>query len=141
MTGFVRLRYGGLLLVLLALAPLWILDMFDRGYWTPDEPREADIAWRMSVQSDHTLPQLADSRFLEKPPLSYWLSAVAMRLFGDSAPAARLPNLFYAIVTALAIWLLVQSMAGAAAAITAGIISGSALTSTRCRSGWHPTPA
>jgi len=59
----------------LALAPLWLLGMFARGLWTPDEPREADIAWRMSLQSDRTLPQLAGRPFLEKPPLSYWMSA------------------------------------------------------------------
>ena len=46
-------------LIVLALLPLWLPGMFGRGLWTPDEPREADIAWRMSLQSDHTLPQLA----------------------------------------------------------------------------------
>ena len=46
-------------LIVLALAPLWLSGMFGRGLWTPDEPREADIAWRMSRQTDHTLPQLA----------------------------------------------------------------------------------
>ena len=46
-------------LIVLALAPLWLCGMFGRGLWTPDEPREADIAWRMSQQTDRTLPQLA----------------------------------------------------------------------------------
>jgi len=31
-------------LIVLALAPLWLSGMFGRGVWTPDEPREADIA-------------------------------------------------------------------------------------------------
>src|SRR5207237_380561 len=77
--------------------------MFGRGLWTPDEPREADIAWRMSQQTDRTLPQLAGTPFLEKPPLSYWMSAAAISLFGDSAAAARVPNLLYAAITALAV--------------------------------------
>ncbi|TLY60174.1 MAG: hypothetical protein E6K51_00655, partial [Gammaproteobacteria bacterium] len=86
-------------LIVLALAPLWVTGMFGRGLWTPDEPREADIAWRMSRQSDRTLPQLAGTPFLEKPPLSYWMSGAAISLFGDSAAAERAPNLLYAAVT------------------------------------------
>src|SRR3977135_4753270 len=90
-------------LIVLALAPLWLTGMFGRGLWTPDEPREADIAWRMSQQSDRTLPQLAGTPFLEKPPLSYWMSAAAISLFGDSAAGARAPNLLYAAITAPAV--------------------------------------
>ena len=84
------------LLVVLALAPVWVIGILCRGAWTPDEPREADIAWRMSLQTDRTLPQLADTPFLEKPPLSYWMSAAAIEVYGDSAAAARVPNLLYA---------------------------------------------
>lgn len=113
--------------VLLALAPIWLIGILDRGLWTPDEPREADIAWRMSQQSDWTLPQLADTPFLEKPPLSYWMSAGAVRLLGESAAAARTPNILYAIVTAVAIGALAFSMAGSSAAVIAALISGTAL--------------
>src|SRR5205085_1039321 len=81
-----------------------------RGLWTPDEPREADIAWRMSRQSDRTLPQLAGTPFLEKPPLSYWMSGAAISLFGDSAAAERAPNLLYAAVTAVAVGALALAM-------------------------------
>src|ERR1700719_2425018 len=84
--------------VILALAPVWLIGILDRGLWTPDEPREADIAWRMSQQSDRTLPELAGTPFLEKPPLSYWMSGAAISLFGDSAAGARAPNLLYAVI-------------------------------------------
>src|ERR1700738_4780544 len=97
-------------LILLALSPLWLVCIFGRGLGTPDEPREADIAWRMSLQSDRTLPQLAGTPFLEKPPLSYWMSAGALALFGDSAAAARVPNLLYALISALAVGALALAM-------------------------------
>ena len=42
-----------------ALLLMWCVGMFGRGYWTPDEPREADIAWRMSWQADKAVPLLA----------------------------------------------------------------------------------
>src|SRR5258708_5752650 len=90
----------------LALLLAWCVGMFGRGYWTPDEPREADIAWRMSWQADKALPLLAGEPFAEKPPLTYWLAALPMKLLGDQAWAARLPNLLYALITALGVGLL-----------------------------------
>lgn len=120
------------LLIVLALAPLWLEGIFGRGLWTPDEPREADIAWRMSRQADRTLPQLAGTPFLEKPPLSYWMSAAAISVLGDSPAAARTPNLVYAAVTAVAVGSLALAMgAGAVGALLAALIASSALTAFR----------
>src|SRR5690348_3776352 len=122
---------GWILLVLLALAPMWLIGTLDRGAWTPDEPREADIAWRMSGQSQWVLPQLASRPFLEKPPLSYWMAAGSMRLFGPSARAARVPNLLYAAITAVAIGALGFAMGGVTAAIVAALVAGTAITAFR----------
>ena len=124
-------RHAGLLL-LLALTPLWLTGMFGRGLWTPDEPREADSAWRMSEQHDRTLPQLAGTPFLEKPPLSYWMAAAAIGAFGDSPAAARLPNLLYASITALALGALLLAMeTGTVAALIGALVGASALTAWR----------
>ncbi|MGH8241076.1 MAG: hypothetical protein ACREXP_29225, partial [Steroidobacteraceae bacterium] len=67
----------------LVLTPLWMLTMFGRGIWTPDEPREADIVWQMSRQW-HAIPVFAGKPFLEKPPLAYWAAAP----FAQAFPAA-----------------------------------------------------
>ncbi|MHB8813248.1 MAG: ArnT family glycosyltransferase [Steroidobacteraceae bacterium] len=122
---------GWIFPLLLALAPIWLIGTLDRGAWTPDEPREADIAWRMSVQSHWALPQLAGQPFLEKPPLSYWMCAESMRLFGASVRAARAPNLLYAAVMALAMGALGFAMDGAAAAIVAALVASTAITAFR----------
>ena len=119
------------LLVVLALAPLWVIGILCRGAWTPDEPREADIAWRMSLQTDRTLPQLADTPFLEKPPLTYWMSGAAIEVYGDSPAAARVPNLLYAAIVALAIGALAFAMDGGTAAIVAALVAGTAITAFR----------
>jgi 4-amino-4-deoxy-L-arabinose transferase-like glycosyltransferase len=124
-------RSAGVLIVL-ALTPLWLIGMFGRGLWTPDEPREADIAWRMSLQSDRTLPQLAGVPFLEKPPLSYWAAAAALSLWGDSAASARAPNLLYAVSGALALVALALALqADVTAAIIAALVAMSSLTAYR----------
>ena len=98
--------------LVLALLLAWCVGMFGRAYWTPDEPREADIAWRMSWQADKAVPLLAGEPFCEKPPLTYWLAALPIGLLGQEAWSARLPNLLYALITALGVGLLASRSAG-----------------------------
>ena len=113
--------------IMVALAPIWLIGILDRGLWTPDEPREADISWRMSHQADRTLPELAGTPFLEKPPLSYWMSAAGLRLFGDSPAAARSPNILYAILIALAVGALALAMTDGAAAVMAALVTATSI--------------
>ena len=113
------------LCVSVVLLAIWCIGMFGRGYWTPDEPREADIAWRMSWQPEKAVPLLAGEAFCEKPPLTYWLAAVPIRLFGAQAWAARLPNLLYAMIAALGVGLLARRSAG-----PLGGVAGAAAMST-----------
>jgi 4-amino-4-deoxy-L-arabinose transferase-like glycosyltransferase len=110
---------------------LWFVGILHRGLWTPDEPREADIAWQMTQQSDRTLPQLAGTAFLEKPPLSYWLAATAIEAFGESPGAARAPNILYAIIAALCVGALGYAMGGTAVAFLSALFAGSALIAFR----------
>jgi 4-amino-4-deoxy-L-arabinose transferase-like glycosyltransferase len=107
-----------------ALLLIWCVGILGRGYWTPDEPREADLAWRMSWQAEKAVPLLAGEAFCEKPPLTYWLAAVPMRLFGTAAWAARLPNLLYAVITALGVGLLARRSAGR----VAGVVGAAAMS-------------
>ena len=116
-------------LITIMLLASWCVGMFSRGYWTPDEPREADISWRMSWQADPAVPLLAGEAFCEKPPLTYWLSGASMRLFGAAGWAARLPNLFYAIVTTLSVAWLARRLAGTLAATAAAAASATFLLS------------
>ncbi|HVC02617.1 MAG TPA: glycosyltransferase family 39 protein [Steroidobacteraceae bacterium] len=103
----------------LAVLAAWFVGMFGRAYWTPDEPREADLSWRMSWQAEKSVPLLAGEAFCEKPPLAYWAAGAAMHAFGKSAWAARLPNLLYALITAWAVLLLARRSAGPVAALAA----------------------
>jgi 4-amino-4-deoxy-L-arabinose transferase-like glycosyltransferase len=109
----------------LILSPLWLVTMFGRGLWTPDEPREADISWRMSTQDDRAIPSLAGRPFLEKPPLAYWAAGAAGALFPDRDAALRAPNLLYACIATSAVVLLAFAAGGAAVAWTAGLAYGS----------------
>ena len=117
--------------VLLALSPMWMVGTLGRDLWTPDEPRVADIAWRMAAQRHWVLPHLAARAFLEKPPLTYWAAALSLRAFGDHAAALRLPNLLYALILALAMGALGWALDGFPAAVVAALVAGSAITAYR----------
>jgi 4-amino-4-deoxy-L-arabinose transferase-like glycosyltransferase len=111
-------------LLCLAVLSIWCVGILGRVYWTPDEPREADIAWRMSWQADKAVPLLAGEAFCEKPPLTYWVAAAAIDAFGTAAWAARIPNLLYALIAALGVGLLARRSAGPAA----GFIAAAAIS-------------
>lgn len=96
----------------LALLAIFSVGLFGRDFWTPDEPREADLAWRMSIQRDKAVPLLAGEPFVEKPPLTYWLAGGSIGAFGLHPWAARLPNLLYALITALGLGMLARRAIG-----------------------------
>lgn len=68
----------GLLLTLLGLLGC------NRGLWTPDEPREAEISREMAL-APTMIPTLNGQRFIEKPPLYYWVVAAVYRLTGGAS--------------------------------------------------------
>jgi 4-amino-4-deoxy-L-arabinose transferase-like glycosyltransferase len=121
------------LILLAVLLPIFSVGMFARGIWTPDEPREIAISWRMAHQDDKSLPHLGDEAFCEKPPLLYWLSGASMQTFGKSPAVARIPNLIFALIAAFSLALLARSMvlarsasldAANLAALAAGVTYG-----------------
>ena len=77
---------------MLALLILFIsLDgLGDRKLANPDEGRYSEIAREMALSGDFVTPRLNGLKYFEKPPLQYWATAVAFRLFGESELTARL---------------------------------------------------
>ncbi|MGA2563506.1 MAG: glycosyltransferase family 39 protein, partial [Steroidobacteraceae bacterium] len=73
-------RRTGLWWPSLALLVLALLGC-NRGLWTPDEPREAEISREMAL-APGLIPTLNAQRFIEKPPLYYWTVAAVYRLSG-----------------------------------------------------------
>jgi 4-amino-4-deoxy-L-arabinose transferase-like glycosyltransferase len=124
----------------LALTPIWLVTLFHRGLWTPDEPREADISWRMSIQQDRAIPTLAGQPFLEKPPLAYWAAAAATTLLPGHVAALRAPNLLFAFTATIAIAMLAVAGGGNLAAWIAALASGSFLLALQVAS-WLATDA
>lgn len=90
----------GLILVLFACVLTCVgLNRVDLREST--EPREAGIAADMLQNEQFLIPTLNGRAFLEKPPLSYWLQAASLRVFGYEPFAVRLPSALAGIATAV----------------------------------------
>ena len=86
------------------------------GLVGPDEPRYAAIARAMAETHDWVTPRLWGTPWFEKPVLYYWTAGIAMRLFGVSELAARLPSALAALLAVAAIkWTALRSYGVSAA--------------------------
>jgi 4-amino-4-deoxy-L-arabinose transferase-like glycosyltransferase len=72
------------------LFALWFGALETRGLFWPDEGRYAEIAREMLASGDYVTPRLNGLKYFEKPPLQYWFSALAFRVFGLDEWTARL---------------------------------------------------
>lgn len=82
------------LFCLLAVAALWaIAFQGSRGLLEPDEGRYSNVALQILQHDDWiSLYRSQDSLHFTKPPLTYWLMAASVSVFGHNEWALRLPN-------------------------------------------------
>ncbi|MFJ2482389.1 ArnT family glycosyltransferase [Pseudomonas sp. NPDC087598] len=87
------------------------------------EARVAGIAMEMHLDDDWVTPRLFGEPFLEKPPLSLWLDASAMRVFGVSPWAVRLASAVAGLLSVMLLYgMLRRFERPKAIAWTAGIL-------------------
>ena len=65
----------------------------------------AQVAQHMAESGDWVTMKVNGIRYLEKPPLPYWLDAAGYRLFGQNAFATHLPNALALLGCAWLAWL------------------------------------
>ena len=93
-----------------------------------DEPRYARVGEEMNLRSDYVTPTLGFRPWLEKPPLLFWIEAASFTFFGVHEWSARLPVATLALLTLLALALLMFGVVGSRAAVfTVLVLSTSAL--------------
>lgn len=126
-------RSGGARRWILVLLVLLVLARLSAMAWLPlmdtTEARYGDIGRRMAALGDWVTPWFDEGvPFWGKPPLSFWLTAASMRLFGLSEFAARLPHLLCGALIAALVWRFAQRRAGPREALLAiGLLLGSTL--------------
>jgi 4-amino-4-deoxy-L-arabinose transferase-like glycosyltransferase len=108
--GDFQIPLWGVPLILLLLYVCLFSGLGALGLVGPDEPRYAAIARAMSETHDWITPRLWGTPWFEKPVLYYWTAGIAMRLFGVSEFAARLPSALAALLAVAAVaWTALRS--------------------------------
>lgn len=92
-------------LQLLFLVALWLV-IFVSALWTPPLLDDADSTHAQASQTmlrtgDWVTLKVDGIRYLEKPPLPYWINAVSIKLFGSNAFAIHLPLALSVLALAL----------------------------------------
>ena len=71
---------------------LFMMSLSSVGFLGPDEPRYASIGHDMAQSGDWITPRLDGRPWFEKPPLTYWLTAVGIPLNGRDEFNSRFPQ-------------------------------------------------
>lgn len=117
------------LFVLLGLAAFTLaLAVGRRGLWAPDEPKYALVAREMLETGEFLIPHVNGEPYPDKPPLLFWLIALASPLTGGvGQPAAILPSLIAALAALAGTALLTFRLGGgscrAAPLVAAGLLA------------------
>ena len=70
----------------------YIVPLYSRPLFLPDEYRYAEIPREMLASGDWIVPRMNGLLYFEKPVLGYWLTAASLRVFGENRFAVRLPS-------------------------------------------------
>ena len=77
--------------ILLLTLIVMLVGIGNYGLYEPHEGHFAMVGQEMLWRNDWITPHLNGSPYLNKPPLLYWLIAIATSIFGSTEFAARLP--------------------------------------------------
>jgi 4-amino-4-deoxy-L-arabinose transferase-like glycosyltransferase len=108
---------------MIAMAALVLFfQLGTRGLNEPDEGRYAEVGRAMAASGDWLVPRFNGIEHLSKPPVTYWLIAASIKLFGVNEWAARLPAALAALGTVVALGLMVRRAADERAGMLAMVV-------------------
>ena len=106
---------------------LWFALLAQRPLFDPDEGRYAEIPREMLDGGDWVIPHLNGLAYLEKPPLQYWLTALAFKVFGQGEFAARLCTGVAGYLTLVAVFFVGRYLWGLRAGIRAVLFTAASI--------------
>lgn len=120
MTGTKWIRE--LLFIFAVASPFLFTGLGSIDLLDPDEGMYGAIAREMAEGGDWITPHFNGVRYLEKPPLYFWLTASITAIFGPSEWAVRLGSALPALGTAVLTWEIGRLLYGGAAGLFSAII-------------------
>jgi 4-amino-4-deoxy-L-arabinose transferase-like glycosyltransferase len=111
-----------LLLLIALVAAVYFYTATSRAILDDGDALYSHIGQQMAKSGDWVTPYANGVRFLDKPPMMYWLMAFADRVCGFNEFAARFPSALAVLGTGILLFFL----GGRAAGNSAGLIAGAA---------------
>lgn len=93
-----------------------------------DPAQYADVARRMLESGDWWHLKDQNGPFWNKPPLTMWLQAAGMAVFGVDAFAVRLPGLLFAVITMVSTFFIGRTLADERRGLTSAVLVGASLS-------------
>ena len=115
-------KWRELFLILLLSFPFIFWGVGAISLLDPDEGMYGAIAREMAEKGDWITPHFDGVRYLEKPPLYFWLTALTISLVGPSEWTVRLWSALPALGTALLVWRMGRLLYGGASGLLSAII-------------------
>ena len=93
-----------------------------RDPWPADEPRFALIAHDMLRTGDWLVPRVGGDLYADKPPVYFWLVALAIGATGSLRTGFLLPSLLAGVGVVVLVYDLLRRVSGREAAFAAGLV-------------------
>lgn len=97
-------------MIAVAIIALYLLGLGTASLWEIDEAIYAEIAREMTLRHDYIAPFYNYAPRFDKPPLIYWITAGAYRIFGVSELAVRVQSTLFGLLTIALVWWLGRRM-------------------------------
>jgi 4-amino-4-deoxy-L-arabinose transferase-like glycosyltransferase len=109
------------LLLLVLYAAVQFAALFTPPLLDDADANHAEAAQHIAQSGDWVTLKINGIRYLEKPPLPYWIDAALYRVFGENAFATHLPNSLALLGCAWIAWLWASRAWGKRAALYAAL--------------------
>lgn len=116
-------RRSAVLFLVLLIATVYIGAATSRAIFDDGDALYSHIAQRMAMTGDWVTPYANGVRFLDKPPILFWVTAFSYHLFGYNEFAARFPAALAVVGIGVILFFLAKKAGGSAAGFIAGTAS------------------
>jgi|UniRef100_UPI0040490420 4-amino-4-deoxy-L-arabinose transferase-like glycosyltransferase len=124
-SGLKWLRNQPLLLLVFAVALIRLAMLGSYPLMDTTEARYGDIGRMMADQNDWITPWIRPGiPFWGKPPLSFWSTALSIKVFGVNEFATRFPSWLLGIITGVMVWDMAVRRSYREAVISISLLSG-----------------
>lgn len=120
-------RYRSPLILLAVVLPIYLGTASWPALLDDVDASHAIAAREMLQSGDWTVLHINGIRYLEKPPLHYWLVAASYALVGESAFATRLPLALATVGLVLVVYAFGRRFFGERAGFYAGLVMGTSI--------------